>query len=280
MSSARRFAQVDVFSPRPYLGNPVAVLVDAEGLSDEEMRRVARWTNLSETTFLLAPRHAEADYRVRIFTPNGELPFAGHPTLGSARAWFDGGGSPRRPGLMVQECEAGLVEVRTDGDMLFFAAPELRRSAPLGEERLDVILTALDLPRERVVDHRLLDNGPEWAVLRLPAAEDVLALEPDLNWIPDALVGAVGPYPDGSPHAFEIRAFAPGIDVPEDPVTGALNASVAQWFASIGAAPSRYTVSQGRRLGRAGEVAIEVTEDSTVWVGGQANICFTGTAYA
>lgn len=280
MSRARAFAQVDVFSARPYSGNPVAVVLDATGLADDEMRRIARWTNLSETTFVLPATAAEADYRVRIFTPNGELPFAGHPTLGTARAWLDAGGRPRDPGHVVQECPAGLVTVRRDGDDLAFTAPPLRDPAPLADDHLDVLVTALGIEAHRVIAHQSLDNGPVWAALLLSGAEEVLALEPDLTLIPDALVGVIGPYPPGSPHAFEIRAFAPGIDIAEDPVTGALNASVAQWLTGTGRATSHYSVSQGTRLGREGVVTVTAEDDGTVWIGGATTICFTGTATA
>lgn len=276
MTRSRPFAQVDVFSHEPYRGNPVAVILDAEGMDDEAMRRIARWTNLSETTFVLPATAPEADYRLRIFTPAGELPFAGHPTLGSASAWLDNGGRPRTEGRIVQECGAGLVELRQAGG-LAFAAPPLLRTGPLDEDYLARVITAWGIAAEQVIGHQWVDNGPGWAVIQLATADEVLALDPDLSLIPDSMVGAVGAYPEGSPHAFELRAFAPAVNVPEDPVTGSLNASVAQWLTSTGQAPDRYTVFQGTRLGRAGEITITV-EDDTVWVGGATTVCFRGLA--
>lgn len=279
MPRSRPFAQVDVFSRLPYRGNPVAVIIDAEGLDDDTMQRIARWTNLSETTFVLPPTIDEADYRLRIFTPTGELPFAGHPTLGSARAWLDHGGTPRLKDRIMQECRAGLIELRQDGEALSFAAPPMRRTGPIEDDYLARLVAACGVAPEQVIGHQWVDNGPGWAVIRLATAEEVLALDPDLSLIPDAKIGAIGAYPAGSPHAFEIRAFAPAANVPEDPVTGSLNAAVAQWLTSTGHAPDRYTVSQGTRLGRAGEISITV-EGGIVWVGGGTTVCFLGTAIA
>jgi len=268
MSRSRAFTQVDVFSATPFLGNPVAVVLDGTDVTDEQMQRVARWTNLSETAFVLPPAAPEADYRLRIFTPGGELPFAGHPTLGSARAWLDNGGTPRRADRIVQECAAGLISVRRDESTLSFAAPPLVRQGPLDEEFVERIVAAFGIGRDRVLAHQWADNGPGWAVLRLPSAEEVLALEPDFSRIPTAMVGALGAYPAGSAHAFELRTFAPGAGVPEDPVCGSMNASVGQWLTATGAAPSTYRVSQGARVGRAGTVEITAEADGTVWVGG------------
>ena len=272
----RAFMQVDVFSATPYGGNPVAVVLDGAGLADEEMQRLARWTNLSETTFVLPPAAPEADYRLRIFAPGGELPFAGHPTLGSARAWLDHGGAPRQAGRIVQECAAGLVSVRCREGSLSFAAPSLIRRGPLADEFVAQIVAAFGIKRDRVVAHQWVDNGPGWAVLQLPTAEEVLALEPDLSRIPTAMVGAIGAYPAGSEHAFELRTFAPGVGVAEDPVCGSMNASVGQWLTAAGAAPAAYRVSQGARLGRAGTVEVTADADGTVWVGGAATICIHG----
>jgi PhzF family phenazine biosynthesis protein len=274
MARARRFAQVNVFSAAPLLGNPVAVVLDAAGLSDEEMARFARWTNLSETTFVLPSE--TADYRLRIFTPGGELPFAGHPTLGSAHAWLEDGGSPAGDRI-VQECGAGPVELRRVGDALSFAAPPTLRSGPLDGALLAEITTALGVGRDRVVDHQWVDNGPGWAAVVLPTAEEVLALEPDFTSSSGLDVGVVGPYPTGADPAFEVRAFAPGVGVVEDPVTGSLNASLAQWMIASGRAPSAYRVSQGARLGRAGVVEITSDERGTVWVGGACTTCIRGT---
>lgn len=269
------FTQVDVFSPEPYRGNPVAVIHDAESTEDETMQRIAQWTNLSETTFVLPPTSERADYRLRIFTPTGELPFAGHPTLGSARAWLENGGLPHTAGRIVQECKAGLVELRDDGDVLAFAAPPLIRTGPIEKDYLAQIITAYGVTAEQVIGHQWVDNGPGWAVVQFASAEEVLALEPDLSLIPDAMVGAVGAYPEGEVHAFELRAFAPAANVLEDPICGSLNASVAQWLIRTGQAPERYTVAQGARLDRAGQITISL-EDETVWVGGAATALLSG----
>jgi PhzF family phenazine biosynthesis protein len=277
MPRSRVFTQVDVFSATPYLGNPVAVVLDGTDVTDQEMQRLARWTNLSETTFVLPPTAPEADYRLRIFTPRGELPFAGHPTLGAARAWLDNGGKPQHTERIVQECAAGLIAVRCSEGALSFAAPPLVRQGPLDEEFVDQIVLAFGIERGRVLSHQWVDNGPGWAVLRLPTAEEVLALEPDLALIPTAMVGAVGAYPAGSEHAFELRTFAPRVGVPEDPVCGSMNASVGQWLTATGAAPFTYRVSQGARVGRAGTVEITAEADGTVWVGGASISRIRGT---
>lgn len=277
MPRTRGFAQIDVFSTSPYRGNPVAVVLDGQGLTDEEMQRLARWTNLSETTYLLPPTVTEADYRLRIFTPQGELPFAGHPTLGSARAWLDGGGVPRHADRIVQQCAAGLVTVRGGDGVLSFAAPPLVRDGALDDACLRQIVAAFGIDRERVVAHQWVDNGPGWAVLQLPTAEEVLALEPDLSLIPDAMVGAIGAHPHGSPHDFEMRTFAPRCGVAEDPACGSMNAAVGLWLTSTGAAPSAYRVSQGARLGRAATIEISTGTDGTVWVSGATTVCVRGT---
>ncbi|MGW4823322.1 PhzF family phenazine biosynthesis protein [Streptomyces sp. NPDC004227] len=277
MPRTRSFAQVDVFSTVPYSGNPVAVVLDGTDLTDEEMQRLARWTNLSETTFVLLPTAPEADYRLRIFTPQGELSFAGHPTLGSARAWLDGGGTPQHADRIVQECAAGLVTVRRGKGTLSFAAPPRVRDGALDDTYLNQIVAAFGVTRDQVVAHQWVDNGPGWAVLQLRTAEEVLALEPDLSLIPAAMVGAIGAYPEGSGHNFEMRTFAPGAGVPEDPACGSMNAAVGQWLTATGAAPSTYRVSQGTRLGRAASIEITADADGTVWVTGAATVCIRGT---
>ena len=286
MTPTRTFAQVDVFSAAPYRGNPVAVILDADGLDAEQMARIANWTNLSETTFVLTPTDPGADYRLRIFTPSGELPFAGHPTLGSAAAWLDAGGSPRHSDRVVQECGAGLVDIRRGGrtsasaeagESLAFAAPERLRTGELDEVFLARIVAALGIEPADVVDHQWVDNGPGWAALRLRSAEQVLGLEPDFSSVPEAKIGVLGAHPEGSEHEYEIRAFAPGAGIPEDPVTGSLNASVAQWLIGAGRAPNSYTLTQGTALGRSGVVSISA-EDDEVWVGGATTVCFRGTA--
>ncbi|MDT0541629.1 PhzF family phenazine biosynthesis protein [Streptomyces lonegramiae] len=274
---ARSFAQVDVFSTSPCQGNPVAVVLDGSDLTDEEMQRLANWTNLSETTFVLPPTTPEADYRLRIFTPQGELPFAGHPTLGSARAWLDDGGTPHHADRIVQECGAGLVGVRRGDGTLSFAAPPLVRGGALDSEYLNQIVAAFGITRDRVLAHQWVDNGPGWAVIQLATADEVLALEPDLSLIPTAMVGAIGAYPDGSDHDFEMRAFAPRCGVAEDPVCGSVNASVGQWLTATGAAPAAYRVSQGARLGRSGTIEITADADGTVWVSGAATTYIRGT---
>ncbi|MFF8683132.1 PhzF family phenazine biosynthesis protein [Streptomyces sp. NPDC015237] len=273
----RAFVQVDVFSASPFLGNPVGVVLDGTGLSRQQMQRVARWTNLSETTFVLPATVPEADYQLRIFTPGGELPFAGHPTLGSARAWLDAGNTPHRTGRIVQECAAGLVTVRQEGAELSFAAPPRVREGDLDEGDLDRIVAAFGITRERVVAHQWVDNGPGWAVVQLATAEEVLDLEPDLSLIPDAMVGAIGAWPEGSAHRFEMRTFAPGAGVPEDPACGSMNAAVGQWLTSTGAAPSSYHVSQGTKVERAASIHVAADTDGTVWVSGTTTVCIRGS---
>lgn len=277
MPRTRSFVQADVFSTSPYSGNPVAVVLDGTDLTDEQMQRLARWTNLSETTFLLPPAVPEADYRLRIFTPGGELPFAGHPTLGPARAWLDDGGTPQHADRIVQECAAGLVTVRRIEDALSFAAPPRVRDGVLDDDYLKRIVAAFGITREQVVAHQWVDNGPGWAVVQLATAEEVLALKPDLALIPDAMVGAIGAHPEGSQYAFELRTFAPGAGVPEDPACGSMNAGVGQWLTSTGATPTTYRVSQGTRLGRAASIEVTADPDGTVWVSGAAVICIRGT---
>jgi PhzF family phenazine biosynthesis protein len=278
MSRERAFAQVDVFSVQPYRGNPVAVVLDGQGLDAEQMQRVARWTNLSETTFVFPPSSEEADYHVRIFTPGGELPFAGHPTLGTAHAWLENGGLPRDPDRIVQECGAGLVEVRRNDDGFSFAAPPLVRTGALDGDYVERIVTAFGIDAERVLSHQWVDNGPGWAVIRLATAQEVLDLEPDLSQIPEAMIGAIGAYPEGSTHAFEMRTFAPGAGVDEDPVCGSMNASVGQWLLGSGVVAGGYRVSQGTRVGRTGEITITPDTESNVWISGATNTLFRGVA--
>lgn len=268
----RSFAQVDVFADRPYLGNPVAVVLDGDGVSDVDMARFAAWTNLSETTFVVPPSSPDADYGLRIFTPGGEIPFAGHPTLGSAHAWLEAGGVPKSDRI-VQECGLGLVEVRRSGTGLSFRAPQLRRDGPLDSEHLDRIALGLGIPRSRIIAHQWADNGPGWAVVQLASAEEVLALEPDEQHMRDLMLGVVGAYPSGSPRQFEVRAFAAPAGVREDPVTGSLTSGIAQWF--VGVAPRTYKVGQGTRLGRDGELTVLVDDDG-VWVGGDSVTCVRG----
>ena len=276
MPRHRRFHQLDVFSAEPFLGNPLAVVHAADDLSSEQMASLARWTNLSETTFLMRPSTAEADYRVRIFTPGGELPFAGHPTLGSACAWLAGGGKPRTAGMVVQECGIGLVRVRQDGPRLAFAAPPLRRSGLLDEQTVMTIAAGLRLNRADIAMHQWVDNGPGWCAVMLRSAEQVLSLQPDMVILRELKLGVIGPYPAGSPVAFEVRAFVPGLGVAEDPVTGSLNAGLGVWLIRTGQAPSKFTVSQGTALRRRGRVQLErLGED--IWVGGDVRIRIEGS---
>jgi PhzF family phenazine biosynthesis protein len=272
----RQFRQVDVFADDPFLGNPVAVVHGADGLSEEEMQRFARWTNLSETTFLLAPADPRADYRVRIFTPAGELPFAGHPTLGSAHAWLEAGGSPAQPELVLQECGVGLVPVRRAASgRLSFKAPPLIRSGPVEEPLLAQVARSLGITRADIVDAQWADNGPGWVAVELASADAVLALAP--GGTADH-IGVFGPYPPGSAEAFEVRAFTPLVGgAGEDPVTGSLNASIACWLLSAGKAAAPYTASQGTALGRRGRVYVTAGGDGSAWVGGGTSTLITGT---
>jgi PhzF family phenazine biosynthesis protein len=270
----RPFRQVDVFTATPYLGNPLAVVLDGTGLSDEEMQQFAHWTNLSETTFVLPPRVEYADYRVRIFTTAVELPFAGHPTLGTCHAWLEAGGTPRNPGIAVQECGAGLVQIRHEDGSLAFAAPPLVRSGPVDEDLALHLAGILGIGRDEIVDLQWVDNGPGWVAVLLSSAEAVLAARPGPT---DVDFGIAGPYPDGSAEAFEVRTFIPaGDSVTEDPVTGSFNASLAQWLLGTGRATAPYTASQGTVLGRRGRVRITQDPDGTVWTGGGAVTCVTG----
>jgi PhzF family phenazine biosynthesis protein len=264
----RTFVQVDVFGAEPFSGNPVAVVIDAAGLSTEDMRRFARWTNLSETTFVLPPTDpAAADYRVRIFTPGTELPFAGHPTLGTCHAWLANGGAPNRSDVVVQECDAGLVPVRRVHSGLAFAAPPLLRSGPVDPALLDRLASGLGIGRDEIEDAAWVDNGPGWVGLLLADADAVLALRP--GRLGDSYVGVVGPYPPGSQEAFEVRAFFPvGDQTLEDPVTGSLNASIAQWLLGTGRAAAPYVAGQGRAVHRTGRLHVSTDQDGTVWVGG------------
>ena len=264
--STFKFRQVNVFSSDPLGGNPLAVVHHAEGLSDERMAALARWTNLSETTFLLPPTDSAADYHVRIFTPFGELSFAGHPTLGSCHCWIAAGGKPRKPGVVVQQCGVGLVRVRCDGPRLEFAAPPLLRTGPLEPEVLARIVKALGLKPSDIVQHQWVDNGAGWCAVMLGSARQVLALKPDWAALGPFKLGVVGPHDAGHDAAFEVRAFI-GSGGIEDPVTGSLNASLAQWLVGAGIAEPSYIAAQGTALGRAGRVHLRKYGEE-VWVGG------------
>lgn len=296
----RPFKQVDVFTAKPYAGNPLAVVLDGTALDDAEMQDFAKWTNLSETTFLLPPTEPSADYRVRIFTPGGELPFAGHPTLGSCHAWLEAGGRPKTSGRIVQQCAQGLVPIRHEGERLVFAAPPSRRSAP-SPSLLAKVAGALGLRAQQIVAAQLLDNGPVWLGLLLTDADTVLALKPDHRLLKELgqKVGVAGILPrdedpdtplisrsnrearafaraDADDVGLEVRAFAAPVGIEEDPVTGSLNASLAQWLISEGHLPDRYLAAQGQCLGRAGRVHVTRDAEGQVWVGGDSVTCIDG----
>ncbi len=271
----RRFHQLDVFSAVPLKGNPLAVVHAAQGLADDTMAAFARWTHLSETTFLLPPADPAADYRVRIFTPGGELPFAGHPTLGSCHAWLAAGGVPRSPGTVVQECGVGLVRIRRSGTRLAFAAPPLRRTGPLDTALVQRIAAGLGVAAHEVLHHQWVDNGPGWCAVMLRSAAQVLAVQPDWAALGDIKLGLVGACPAGHEAQFELRALIGGGNY-EDPVTGSLNASVAQWLIGAGLAPASYVAAQGAALGRAGRVYVQ-QEGVDIWVGGDVVACISGT---
>ena len=277
------FHLVDVFCTRPYSGNPLAVVAGATEATTEEMQQFANFMNLSETTFLLPPTDEEADYSVRIFTPSTELPFAGHPTLGTCHVWLESGGEPKSRAQIVQECGVGLVPIARDGGHLAFRAPPLIRSGRLSSEEIETFAGQLGVDPGIVVDGSWVDNGPGWAALLLPDAQSVLDIE--LTKVDTKLgvvgpyLGAAGAYPDAaSGAAFEVRAFfSSGGSPAEDPVTGSLNASVAQWLIGSGRATPPYQVSQGTALGRAGRVAITRDAAGEIWVGGQVATCVTGS---
>lgn len=270
------FRQVDVFTNRPLRGNALAVVAEADGLTTEQMRAFANWTNLSETTFILQPTSPLADYRVRIFTPQRELPFAGHPTLGSCHVWLATGAVPKGDDV-VQECELGLVRIRRGVGPLSFAAPNLRRSGPLEPEILARVIEGLRLFPDAIIASNWVDNGPGWLAVLLRSRDEVLAIRPDYAALSGLSVGVVGAWDadkDGSEAQFEVRAFTSGGY--EDPVTGSLNASLAQWLIGAGIAPTRYVASQGSVLGRMGRVYVE-QDGAETWVGGAVTTCIAGT---
>ena len=281
----RGFMQVDVFTARPYVGNPLAVVVDGEGLSTAQMQAYADWTNLSETTFLLPADDPKADYQVRIFSPGRELPFAGHPTLGSCHAWLAAGGRPKGEQI-VQQCAAGLIPIRRAAGRLWFAAPERLRSGPLDAAEVERIAEGLGIARASILAHAWCDNGPRWRGVMLGSAAQVLKLEPNPSHLAGldlgvigarGKVGVVAPAAAGEAVDFEVRAFfTAGGSLREDPVTGSLNAALAQWLIGEGLAPPRYIARQGTALGRDGRVHIETTAPDTIWVGGDVCDCIRG----
>jgi len=282
----RPFQQVDVFTTTPYLGNPVAVVLDGDGLSTEQMQRLAHWANLSETTFVLRPTETGADYLVRIFTPVAELPFAGHPTLGTCHAWLSTH-EPADTGMayaatdvdangqeIVQQCAAGLIRIRRTAHGLAFAAPPLLREGPVEDDLVDRLASMLGISRLDIVDAHWVDNGSGWVAVLLESADAVLALRPGYV---DLDLGVVGAYPPGSPQAFEVRAFFPKDRATvEDPVTGSLNASLASWLLGSGRATAPYVASQGTALGREGRVHVSRDADGAIWVGGGTVTCIAG----
>ncbi len=279
---ARAFRQVDVFTQQPYRGNALAVVLDGSGLSDAQMQRFASWTQLSETTFLLPPTDPQADYRVRIFTPGGELPFAGHPTLGSCHAWLQAGGQARTPEEVVQQCAVGRVRIRRHDTSWAFAAPELRRSA-IEPQLLQQILAALGLGDRQVLASQALTNGPTWYSLLLDSVETVRNLQPDHSQLRQ-LGTKIGVAAKGDPATHPdtdllVRAFAAPSGILEDPVTGSLNASLAQWLMDEGLMPASYLARQGDSIGRDGRVYLRRDADGQVWVGGNCLTCISGEVW-
>lgn len=275
--SSLGFKQVDVFSSTPLKGNPVAVVFDADGLDDRQMATFANWTNLSETTFILQPRDPRADYRLRIFTTLNELPFAGHPTLGSCHAWLESGGAPQGVEI-IQECAVGLVRIRRQGRQLAFLAPPLLRSGPVEDELLERVRLGLRLAPGEIVAAQWVDNGAGWLAVMLAKRQRVLDLQPDYPALSGLAVGVIAPCDprhDDTDAQFEVRAFISGDGMPEDPATGSLNAGIAQWLLGAGLAPARYRVSQGLSMGRAGCIEVEQVGDE-VWIGGHAVTCIEG----
>jgi PhzF family phenazine biosynthesis protein len=305
MTTTRPYQQVDVFTDTAFLGNPLAVVLDGRGLSDAQMQTFAAWTQLSESTFVLPPTPegaaGGADYRVRIFTPGAELPFAGHPTLGTAHAWLKAGHTPRQAGVLIQECGVGLVTLKQLGERWAFAAPPLKRS-DISAKDLAPVLAALGLDASEVIAAQNLNNGPHWLGLLVESVETVLALEPDHAALKklDIKVGVAAKRqaPDGGlirranrearaftssntriandPTDLEVRAFAAPVGVTEDPVTGSLNASLAQWLMADGQMPATYSARQGTMLGRAGQVFLSQDAQAQVWVGGDVVACVQG----
>jgi PhzF family phenazine biosynthesis protein len=273
-----RFQFVDVFPEKPYSGNPLPVILDAEGLSTDQMQNITRWMNHSETTFLLPPSDAQADYRVRIFTLDREMPFAGHPTLGSCHAWLSAGGLPRRKSQIIQECGVGLVTIRESGGQLAFSAPELIRDGPVDDDKLDELASVLRIRRDQIVAAKWADNGPGWVAILMESAQAVLDVDPMRNYASQLDIGLVGPYPKGEQAAFELRALSTDHlgTIREDPVTGSLNASVAQWLFASKRASGSYTASQGVCVGHAGRIEIVQDDDKTVWVGGKTSTLVEG----
>jgi PhzF family phenazine biosynthesis protein len=265
---------VDVFGSRPLAGNALAVVHDAEALTGDQMFKLTQWLNFSETTFMLPPTDSAADYHIRIFFPGGELPFAGHPTLGSCRAWLESGGVPRHPDRIVQQCGAGLVELRRDGDLLAFRAPPLIRSGPLSDAERDEAARYAGVPRDWIIGAVHASNGPKWKLLHLRSANDVLAAQAEPRAPLGAEVGLVGAYPPGSPRQFELRALFANANgqLIEDPVTGSLNAAAAMYLFANGHAHGHYIAGQGQKVGADGQVHCSIDDEGSVWVGGRTDL--------
>jgi PhzF family phenazine biosynthesis protein len=275
MTKTFSFNQVDVFTDQALKGNPLAVVHRADELSQREMQDIANWTNLSETTFLLNPINQEADYRVKIFTPKTELPFAGHPTLGSCFAWIKRGGLPKSKDFIIQECEIGLVKIRNANNRLSFSAPNLIKTGPIDVATLQTISKGIGVSMDEIVHHQWVDNGPGWCAVMLKTADQVLNLKLDPQLLKHFKLGVIGPHPDGNSFDFEVRAFVFPYGIAEDPVTGSLNAGIASWLFRDNLIQKNYCVSQGTALGRAGKIYIERQGDF-IWVGGEVVNCISG----
>lgn len=276
---SRRFIQCDVFSPIPTQGNALAVVVDSQGVSEEQMRLFAAWTNLAETTFLLPPEDAAADYRVRIFTPSREMPFAGHPTLGSCASWLHCGGEPRDPRTVRQECGVGIVEIDiTQKDGFAFKAPPTSIEA-MDSGHFDAIIETLEIPRNTVRQTAQLDNGPVWQLLELESAGAVLAVDSSrVRWPAFKAIGLIGAHPAGAECDYEVRMLAPSSGMSEDPITGSLNSAIAHWMQADGRLSGPITVAQGTAIGRHGRVSIRPSSDGDgIQIGGQTHILIDGT---
>lgn len=274
---ARRFIQCDVFAASPTKGNALAVVVDGDGLTDAAMQAFARWTNLAETTFLMAPDVADADYKVRIFTPAREMPFAGHPTLGSCMAWLKAGGTPRDAARVRQQCEIGLVEIDLSGPMPAFAAPPTKITA-MAEDEKARIAERLSLRQDRIVQTATLNNGPVWQVFELASAEDVLAVDASrVRWPEFRAIGLIGAAAEGADIDYEVRMLAPSSGMSEDPITGSLNAALGMWLRAQGRLTEPIRIAQGRCAHREGQVSIRPDADDAIWIGGDVHIVVEGT---
>ena len=273
----RSFYQVDVFTRQPYLGNPLAVVLNAEGLSDDQMQRFAAWTNLSETTFVFPPQSPQADYRVRIFTPRGELPFAGHPTLGTCHAWLQAGGGPHRSGWVTQECGVGLVRIALNGDSMAFAAPAMKRSGAMSGDEIAKACDALNVSLDMVMHGQWVDNGAGWSVIMLRNVHEVLSVKPVGARMKGLKIGVCA-WDENTPDTMEVRALV-GTDqgLEEDPVTGSLNAGIASWLFSSHLRTAPYEARQGRMRARDGRMRLYVDADHQAWVQGACVTCIQGS---